>query len=381
MLGRVAIGFDIDPLAIRLATVKTSILNRDDVLELGKTIVSKAREIYRNDRKGLECELSSRWQNAAARFLDYWFVKETQCELLALLKCIEGLSDPKLRTFFEVAFSATIITKSGGVSLALDLAHTRPHKAKVVYGPEGDIITGGELLRKPTPRLRHMTKRLRSAFEEFERRFFKNLQSLPEPSPCQREPRIDFGDAKRLPLEDESVDLIVTSPPYASNAIDYMRAHKFSLIWLGHDYTDLSDKRGDYIGGESTSGFHFETLPDFTMSVVQEVSKIDSKKGLVLHRYFSEMVHVLREMYRVLRAGRSTVVVVGNSVMRGIDTQASNCLADIGISMGFVRPLIGERNLDRNRRMLPAGISIDRTSQIQQRMHKEYVVSLTKPQD
>jgi DNA modification methylase len=43
---------------------------------------------------------------------------------------------------------------------------------------------------------------------------------------------VSFGNAQQLPLQDNSVDLIVTSPPYASNAIDYMRAHKFSLVWL-----------------------------------------------------------------------------------------------------------------------------------------------------
>ncbi len=380
-LGRTGVGFDIDPLAVRLAKVKTTPLKKSKVLDTGATIVVAARKMCEKDRKSLERELSSRWPDEARTFIDYWFIKETQYELLSLIKHIETLRDVKLRTFFEVALSGTIITKSGGVSLALDLAHTRPHKAKVVYGSDGNIIFGSELLKSPSPRLPHVTKRLRSAIDEFERRYSRNLESLPETLTNQIQPIIDFADAKSLPLQEESVDLIVTSPPYASNAIDYMRAHKFSLVWLGHDYHELSEKRGTYIGGESTSGFSFERLPDFTMSVVNEVGSVDSKKGVVLHRYFSEMTGVLREMHRVLRSGHSTIIVVGNSIMRGIDTQISNCLSDIGVSIGFVQPVIGERNIDRNRRMLPAGMRIDQTSQIQQRMHKEYIVGLTKPRD
>jgi DNA modification methylase len=381
MSNRAAFGFDIDPLAVRLAAVKTTPLDKAAVLVEGTTIVDNARTMMRNERQSLERELSSRWPVEGQRFIDYWFVKETQLELLALIKQIERVRQAQLRSFFEIALSGAIIAKSGGVSLALDLAHTRPHKAKLVYAPDGKVIMGKELLQNPTSRLPHLTKRLRSAIDEFEKRFSRNVQSLPEELSHRRKPLIDFGDAKNLPLGDESVDLIVTSPPYASNAIDYMRAHKFSLIWLGHDYGELSEKRNKYIGGESTSDFPFESLPEYTMSIIQQISAVDSKKGLVLHRYYSEMVGVLREMHRVLRAGRSTFVVVGNSVMRGIDTQTDKCLADIGVSAGFVCPMVGERNLDRNRRMLPAGTNIDRTSQIQQRMHKEYVVSLTKPND
>ncbi|QLQ06260.1 MAG: hypothetical protein HZY76_09565 [Anaerolineae bacterium] len=65
------------------------------------------------------------------------------------------------------------------------------------------------------------------------------------------------GDAQALPLPDTSVDLIVTSPPYASNAIDYMRAHKFSLVWLGRPIAALTQRRKDCIGGEAVDVTRF----------------------------------------------------------------------------------------------------------------------------
>ena len=103
------------------------------------------------------------------------------------------------------------------------------------------------------------------------------------------------------------------------------------------------------------------------------------KKGKVLHRYYSEMARVLREMHRVLKPGKAAVVVVGSSIMRGQDTATGECLADIGRAIGFDVPAIGIRNLDRNRRMLPAGARLDKSSQIQQRMHQEYVIGYIKP--
>jgi len=65
--------------------------------------------------------------------------------------------------------------------------------------------------------------------------------------------------------------------------------------------------------------------------------------------------------------------------MRGKDTQTHTCLADIGRSIGFDVPRIGIRYLDRDRRMMPAGTRVDSESQIQQRMHEEYVIGFYKP--
>jgi adenine-specific DNA methylase len=237
----------------------------------------------------------------------------------------------------------------------------------------------GDLLENQPKNLRYVTKTVRSPLEEFDKRVQNNLKGLLKPNASLIPASVLFGNAQNLPLPAESVDLIVTSPPYASNAIDYMRAHKFSLVWLGYSIGELSDWRKKYIGGEVVVSSLFEELPAYATAVVADVSRLDAKKGQVLQRYYSEMKRVLNEMYRVLKPGKVAVVVVGNSDLRGRDTETQNCLADIGRAIGFDVPAIGVRNLDRNRRMLPAGETIDRESQIQKRMHQEFVIGYYKP--
>jgi len=85
-------------------------------------------------------------------------------------------------------------------------------------------------------------------------------------------------------------------------------------------------------------------------------------------------------MYRVLRPGKAAIVVVGSSVMRGRDTETQTCLAEIGKIVGFEVPAIGVRRLDRDRRMLPVSARKNEDSQIQQRMHEEYVIGFWKPE-
>jgi len=224
-----------------------------------------------------------------------------------------------------------------------------------------------------------LTKILRSPLDEFGKRLERNLANLPSASNAEIIAQIQFGNAQRLPLSDAVIDLIVTSPPYISNAIDYMRAHKFSLVWFGYPIDSLRRIRQKYIGGESTVDIPYTEMPPTTQRLIAKISEKDPKKSLVVHRYFSEMARTLREMYRVLKPNRAAILVVGTSMLKGIDTEISECLSEIGQEIGFDVPCVGVRNLDRNRRMLPASMNGIQGSQIERRMHSEYVIGFFKP--
>lgn len=377
---RQAVGFDIDPLARLITRVKTTPLDLDLVYESGQAVTRAAMRSASEHRDRLIEQLSVQWDPKTKKFIDYWFARETQIELIALRNEICKIRDESIRAFLELVFSACIITKSGGVSLAFDLAHTRPHRAKVVRSNGGQIIIGEELVGSDNSRVLLLSKTLKPAFQEFQKRFSQNLASLADMKWSLRPPMLYEGDAQHLTIPDSSIDLIVTSPPYASNAIDYMRAHKFSLVWLGYAIDNLGIARSDYIGGEATMDYSFEELPPHTVALIEAFEELDPKKSKVLRRYYSEMKRVLAELYRVLRPGKALVLVVASSVMRGKDTETDQCLAEIGKSIGFEVPKIGVRTLDRNKRMMPAGMKIDQSSQIQQRMHEEYVIGFYKPE-
>lgn len=353
-LGRSAIGVDIDPLAVRISHAK---LNPKTVINIGDEglrVVANAENRLRKASSDLEKRLKSRFSEENRKFIDYWFLPKTQIELLALLEEIEKIENASVRSFLLLNFSATIITKSGGVSLALDLAHTRPHRV--------------------------MSKKIQPAIDEFRKRLKRNLQNIHASDLAEAPFVILGGSIEKLPLANDSVDLIVTSPPYASNAIDYMRAHKFSLIWLGFSASELGSLRRNYIGADSTSGINYLSLPAFAQEIVKTIEKADKKKAQVLHRYFSEMTTALQEMKRVLKPQKAAILVVGNSVMRGISTETDRCLGEIGKHIGFHLVHVGIRDLDRDKRMLPARKNASNaSSQIEARMHQEYIIGFMKP--
>ena len=371
-LGRRAIGCDIDPLARMIAAAKLTPVDPSDALQSGRAVLEAAENDCRERGHELRRDLAMRFDEKTADFVDYWFLPRHQLELLALVQRIEALPPGGTREFLKVAFSSTIIAKSGGVSLARDLAHTRPH--------------------------RDLNKTPGSTFAEFAKRLERNAASLGKSGPHDAgEP--DFADAAEATAAGEpryraeireaaaadtglpsaSVDLIVTSPPYANNAIDYMRAHKFSLVWLGWKISDLTRIRAQYLGHDAASGARYDDLPDQCERTLARLAERDARKAATLRRYFGEMAAVIAEMRRVLKPDGAAVVVVGTSNLRGVDVETHRGLAAIGESVGFALAGIGERRLDRDKRMMPARWGAQPRSQIEERMHGEYVIGLVKP--
>src|SRR6266851_5517363 len=114
-------------------------------------------------------------------------------------------------------------------------------------------------------------------------------------------------------------------------------------------------------------------------TMIRSLAACDRGKARALRQYFLEMTSVCAEMYRVLRPGAAAIVVVGPSVLRGLNVQTHQCLADIADTCGFDVVGVVQRVLDRNKRMMPARFGKKTDAMIEQRMHEEYVLGLLKP--
>lgn len=349
--GRQGVGLDIDPLALRLSSAKTTPLDINRLRKSGNRVISQANTLL-STGETLDQHLAERFDERTKSFIDYWFLPHTQRELMALVQAIQDVADISERRFFELTFSSVIVTKSGGVSRACDLAHSRPHLVK--------------------------TKIPKNALDQFSLRLRKNLDSIAQLKMNDLSVTTITGDARSMPFADGVIDLIVTSPPYA-NAIDYMRAHKFSLVWFGDTVANLSKLRAGYIGSEKVGNTQHYELPDRPETIIRQLAKLKSNKAAILRKYLVEMKSALAEMYRVLHKDSAAIVVVGSSVMCGIDVQTHYCLADISSGVGFELIGVVQRILDRNKRMMPTRFGKKTDSMIEQRMHEEYIIGLLKP--
>jgi len=219
-----AIGYDSDPLAVLIARAWGSCFPPSRLKKSSQRVLLRAHHLYET---GGRCPSYPEGADAETQaFIRFWFDKTNRRQLASLSAAILEETDARLRGLLWCGFSRLIIAKRHGASLARDLSHSRPHRSL------------------KTSSLRPLREFDESIAYIIRRAPFVNC------SRSQGKLLVRRGEARRLPLSDGSVSLVLTSPPYL-NAIDYLRAHKFSLIWMGWTIGDLSRLRSQTIGNPS----------------------------------------------------------------------------------------------------------------------------------
>ena len=286
------------------------------------------------------------------RFTAYWFDPYARRQLASLASAINRVRDDKVRDVLWCGFSRLIITKQAGVSLAMDLSHSRPHRA---------------FERAP---IKPFTKFL-SAVDRVVSNCAQESDSGPTTSAY-------LGDARRLPLEDGTIDLVLTSPPYL-NAIDYMRCSKFSLIWMGYKVGDLARTRSRSVGtevGKRDAG-HDEEITKI-ISDLKLQPALSRRNEAILARYIDDMRSALAEVARVLTPGGEDVYVVGENTIRSTYVRNSIVISAVAELSGLKLRKCYSRPLSENRRYLPPPSMLDKTGRLNTRMRREVVLSFTK---
>jgi DNA modification methylase len=134
--------------------------------------------------------------------------------------------------------------------------------------------------------------------------------------------RFEIGDARNLSLKDNSIDAIITSPPY-SFAIDYAENDQPQLEYLGYDVASLKE---EMIGLKGKS------------------------KNEKLSNYFEDMNTVLKEMARVLKVGKYAVIIIGSNDIQTGGIRLETKVEEMAMKHSFVldqkivKPIKGIQN-------------------------------------
>lgn len=349
--GHRAIGFDTDPLALLIAKASSVDLVPDRLRKLASRILLEAQDYYRSLSSGSAYPDGANAETRA--FIRFWFDATNRRQLTALAASIAKVRALDTRAVLWCAFSRMIITKEAGVSLAMDISHSRPHK---VY----------ELAP-----VQPFNQFLLSLDRVLDASHFLSGAPLPVAE-------VRRADARDIPLRDRSADIVITSPPYL-NAIDYLRGHKLSLVWMGHQVDGLRELRSNNIGTERLR--HAEdvsVLTVFLKKAVHGFEKLPTRTQSMLGQYFLDMSCVLAEIARILRPSGEAVVVVGNSTIRGVFVNTSGVLSQIARTHGLRRTSARRRELPENRRYLPPPGRVRTGETLNSRMNEEVILAFQK---
>ena len=336
--GHRCVGMDVDPLAVLMARAWTT------PVDLPR-IHGAAEELVRNAKALADREIERPTDSATVRFISYWFAPRQEAELARLATALRRREEP-IRNVLAVALSRIVISKEMMASLARDTSHSRPHK--VADSNDFDVHVGF----------------LRSA---------RQVAARLDPGRIKGRADIRRADARSLDdVEDASVDLALTSPPYL-NAIDYLRGHRLALVWLGYGVGALRAVRADSVGTERALP---ETeAPDVARFVRDaEDSTLASRHRGWIRRYAFDMTAVLRQLRRVVKRSGRVVLVLGNSFLRGATIDNASLVESLARGIGFETRSRQEREIPARRRYLPppgAG-----RSALDSRMRTETVLTL-----
>lgn len=336
--GRNSIGFDFDPLACLIARVKSSFIDDKSIQDALIYTISKTKEdIFSLEQNSNNISLLERSEPPTFPNRDYWFSEQVQKELALLGFHIENSStDSKVREFLWVAFSGIILTKVS-VANARDIIHSRHHYFEHEQVPN--------VLEKFEKRVNRMRKQMQEFGE------------LCVASDTTAE--VYKGDARSLPIESDTVDLVFTSPPYAT-ALDYPRAHFLAVSWmervLAVDHDQYKKRAETYIGterGKVKDIVFQEKLVPSARKVIEQLLEIDRRKAHLIERYFHDMTNAISEMARVLRPAKHVVIVVCPSHIRKIEIPTHKVFTEIAFlsNMSLVAEHI--RTIDSAKRVLP----------------------------
>lgn len=328
VLGHRAVGFDMDPLAVLMTRVWTTAVDEKLVDSIAERVTKRIDAVQPNEAR-------LPWMDAETlTFVDYWFAEPQKEDLRRIAFVLDEfgreLADPAEQLavdLLRIAFSRLIITKEKGASLARDVSHSRPHKV----ANENDFEVRPMFARS----IKAVQKRLKEA-------------------PPAGGAEIGLGDARTLTaLEDGSIDAVLTSPPYL-NAIDYMRGHRLSLIWLGHRLGDLRTIRSTSIGAERAPDAIDEAAVLNEMRLAMgELDQLPNKFRSMINRYVQDIHRMVAEIARVLKDGARATFVMGNSCLRDVFIRNSAAVATAAQHAGLSLVNEAERPLPVRSRYLP----------------------------
>jgi site-specific DNA-methyltransferase (cytosine-N4-specific) len=310
---------DISPLVTWIAKVKNSEIDVSRILEMLDSGTLKKGELYQ-ERIELNPDLF-------ANFFENAYSSEVLDKVLRYLAFFRDLEEAQeTKDFLRLMLLGRLESMS----------NIRKHGSHYRY-MNSETSVGLEKLNIP------IFDAEDSVYEVLEIAVRKGLKDYEEttfisPSSATRSM---LGDSKHLKIKPDSIDAVITSPPYL-NRNNYIAQQKGELALLGFIQDAISYK--ELV--KSTLISHVEgTLPKNPKSQFPEVNKIiknvsltegnNPKIPFMITGYFDDMNDILLEMWRVCKSGAKLALVVGNARWGGVVIPVDHLLMQQAENIGF----------------------------------------------
>lgn len=168
------------------------------------------------------------------------------------------------------------------------------------------------------------------------------------------------GDAREIEeyMDRNSVDMVLTSPPYLNN-YDYADRTRLETYFWGiyGSWGEITREVRDHLIVAATTQIRRNQMDKLKLCpnvrkvsneiyeeiqvVVHRLSKLRLEKGgkksydIMVAGYFEDMLKVVQGVYRVLKTGQPFILVLGDSAPYGVHVRTDELIGEIALAVGF----------------------------------------------
>ena len=340
------IGFDLNPLAVLISTVKTTKFNLEKI---------------KKEMDNLDYHLSvlSDYEYPSFTILESWFKQENIDELARLKAVINNIEDSDVRLFFSLVFSETVrhvsFTRNGEFKL-----YKIPESKRDSHNPDAIAV---------------FSQKLQSVYATV-KDFYENTTFLSS----QTDVAIMNAAITDSDVKPNSIDLVVTSPPYgdSNTTVAYGQFSRLANEWLDFPEPISLDRR--LMGGvkaKEVVKFDIAELDD-AISMINEKEKLEKNKRVPsVVSFYKDYEESIKKVAEVVKHGGVVAYLVGNRRVRDVELQTDIITAKMFEKFGFTHEKTIVRDI-LNKRMPSKTSPTNNRGQKVKTMAHEYLVILRK---
>jgi len=347
LLGRNAYGIDLNPLAIFLAKAKINLINPPKLTDEYFKLLLEIKKI--KDR-GVKKPI---FKN-----IDFWFKPKVIIQLAKIKEAISKIKDVNIRNYFMVPFSETVRLSSNTKNGEFKLVRIKKEKLEN-YSPD----VSGMFKKKTEANIKGM----KDFYEDANRKVWT---------------KIIYGDSsKSNGIKENSIDCIVTSPPYGDSrtTVAYGQFSRLSAQWIDifKDPNEASGVDNELLGGKATRTLEHALDSKYLKDSLNKIAKIDEKRAKDVLSFYIGLNDCLKQAYKILKSKKYFCLVVGNRLVKQVRIPTDFIIVELGEKIGFTCEDVFVRNIP-GKRMPIKNSPTNKVGELEETMNKESIVILRK---
>lgn len=363
--GLKSIGVEINPAMVIFSQAKTASLLNYNIRDLSKEILKVAKK-----------------------------VKVSKNDQFENKDVLEYINEDKLKLLNDIRYSVDLLCESLDTTMEISSSIKSFFYAALFRSLRtvGNFKKG----RNPTWLVKEVPELLSEVevvdvfvlFEQFVNSMVKDLEQIFSDvsfKDYKLVPQIIEGNSKANPLDKETVDVIITSPPYLTR-IDYAVSTKPELLFLGLKNKDEFDfVRRATMGAPVIADKNIEVNKEWgklVCSFLDAVKNHESKAAKsyyypIFVQYFRDAFDSLKEIRRVLKSGGKACLVVQSSYFKDVEAKLGEMYIEMGESLGFEASIVMRDKITQHL----AHVNIKSSKYVKNKIYHEDAVLLRKKED